>query len=146
MSNQIPEVRPRGICPACDRTLALTKTGNMRYHNIGPRYPAPYCPGSGQPAKGVTATLPDTRAHCHSCTCPPRNSDELIIQDRDETDGACETCGEVRWLSFLYTSHRGDPKAATHCGCCTHLHDLKPGAYVIPTRISTAEQEGSGDE
>ena len=38
----------RGVCQACDRTLALRKDGKVQAHRIRDVYPARTCPGADQ--------------------------------------------------------------------------------------------------
>ncbi len=86
---------------------------------------------TGQPA----ATVPAYGFLCRTCSCEPPDTDHLCIYSPHEGFcGRCEKCGQVRWRTEIYPHHRGSPRRSTHCGCCTHPHDLKPGGHTIPHR------------
>lgn len=73
--------------------------------------------------------------HCTTCQCLPTDSDSLIVYPANERlYGRCDTCGQVRWETQIYTHHHGTPRSSHHCGCCAHPHDLTNGGHSIPTR------------
>lgn len=82
----------------------------------------------------ATLLAPEDR-HCQTCRCWPTDTDSLTVYPANELFyGRCDTCGQVRWGTEIYTNGHGSPHPARHCDCCTHPHDLKPGGHTIPTR------------
>ena len=67
--------------------------------------------------------------HCVTCTCE-REMDEIgIYPPHEGFYGRCDRCGEVRWGTDRNIGGCGEPIRKTHCGCCTHLHNLPPGGH-----------------
>lgn len=81
-----------------------------------------------------TVTVPRYRFHCPSCSCEPPDTDSLAIYAPHAFYGFCEACGRTKWQTEIHAFHRGSPRRSTHCGCCTHPHDLEPGGHTIPHR------------
>lgn len=74
-------------------------------------------------------TAPDG-PHCPGCTCNNRDLDTLgIYPPHEKFYGRCDACGEVRWETVFHVGGRGQGRTSTHCGCCTHRHNLPNGGH-----------------
>lgn len=56
-----------------------------------------------------------------------------IYAPNERLYGRCDACGQVKWDTDRY---RGDgighaTERGSHCGCCTHPHDLPPGGHTL---------------
>ncbi len=52
-----------------------------------------------------------------------------IYPPHERWHGRCDTCNEIRWETEANTGGRGKPRRSTHCGCCTHRHNLPNGGH-----------------
>lgn len=61
-----------------------------------------------------------------------REPDSLTVYPAHEgLYGRCGTCDQIRWQTEFHEEGRGAGKRSSHCGCCTHAHDLEPGGHEI---------------
>ena len=75
------------------------------------------------------------KPHCPTCHCEPETGWDLTVYPPNElVYGRCETCGEIRWSTEMFSLRSRSKKRAMHCGCCTHPHDLAPGGHHISER------------
>jgi hypothetical protein len=75
------------------------------------------------------------KPHCPTCQCEPKTGFELTVYPPNEIlYGRCETCGQVRWGTEMFSLRYRSQSGTTHCGCCTHAHDLPPGGHHITDR------------
>jgi hypothetical protein len=63
-----------------------------------------------------------------------------IYAPNERLYGRCDACGQVKWDTDRY---RGDgsghaPERGSHCGCCTHAHDLPPGGHTLRGLVITS--------
>jgi hypothetical protein len=83
---------------------------------------------------GATVTVQRGGKHCKTCDCLPPRTDTLIVYPQHGIYGECLRCGVPRWETELYHYRTNAARRSSHCRCCTHLHDLEPGSYYVPTR------------
>lgn len=75
------------------------------------------------------------KPHCPTCRCEPKTGYELTVYPPGEVlYGRCQTCGQVRWGTEMFSNRYRTQTSALHCGCCTHLHDLLPGGHYLTDR------------
>jgi hypothetical protein len=82
--------------------------------------------------KAVTATPARTLHHRVTCACPADDLGEFTIYPPHERFyGRCDTCHEVRWQVEYheFDDEAGRYRRTTHCGCCTHRHNLSNGGH-----------------
>ncbi len=73
-------------------------------------------------------------ADCPDCAGTADDAEMVAVFPANERlYGRCDTCGAARWMTDRYQGDGAgqDIERATHCGCCSHSHNLPPGGHTL---------------